>query len=77
MTIDASQDFLDHSQSLTSPIVINDKMLSQSADSPSPIFNTARMGQKIPKSEQKILDVPESFNDSDALIEILMDLNTT
>lgn len=31
LTIDASEDFMDHQESMTSPIVINDKMLSHSA----------------------------------------------
>lgn len=80
MTIDASQELVEQSQSLTSPIVINDKMLSQSAVlSP---FNTAhqtteaKVGQKMPRSEQKTLGVSGNFS-SDALTKILMDLNTT
>lgn len=90
LTIDASQDFLEHQESLTSPIVINDKMLSHSAVSPSAevtgnVAQNARQQQSPSvgtnayraSNEQKIIDAFGSFIDSDSLNKILMDLNST
>ena len=62
LTIDASQDYVDPQGGLTSPIVINDKMLSQSADLPS---NDAAQNEKF-----------MNYIDSDALNNILMDFNS-
>lgn len=90
LTIDASQDFLEHQESMTSPIVINDKMLSHSAVSPSTsaaandVAQSPRQQQNSSvgtnafrtSNEQKIIDAFGSFIDSDALNKILMDLNS-
>jgi hypothetical protein len=91
LTIDASEDLLEHQESMTSPIVINDKMLSHSAVSPSSsasevVAQNPRQQQQSPSvgtnayrasNEQKIIDAFGSFIDSDALNKILMDLNST
>lgn len=93
LTIDASQDFLENQESLTSPIVINDKMLSHSAVLPasSAVNDVAQNSRQQPSissagnnayktmasNEQRIMDAFGSFIDSDALNKILMDLNAT
>lgn len=48
LKIDATEDFLQHQESMTSPIVINDKMLSHSAVSPSPASIAAVSAAALP-----------------------------
>lgn len=83
LTIDASEDFMDHQESMTSPIVINDKMLSHSAVSPitlssssSSIAPRQHVNSTSGVFQQKInnVDAFGSFMDVEALNKILMDL---
>ena len=85
LTIDASEDFMDHQESMTSPIVINDKMLSHSAVSPITLSSSSSSSiaparQHVNSTsggfQQKInnVDAFGSFMDVEALNKILMDL---
>lgn len=88
LTIDASNDIMESQESMTSPIVIHDKMLSHSAVSPATFDSPRGVNSISPQQqdanssslkmcEQKTNNVDAFVNyiDSDALNKVLMDFN--
>ncbi|KAG5670956.1 hypothetical protein PVAND_001185 [Polypedilum vanderplanki] len=90
LSIDPPEDLLENAESMTSPIVINDKMLSHSAVmiAPNVNHNTAHhhlssngmeIYQTVPNGNGRNVgtsgDAYNNFIDSDAITSILMDLN--